>query len=249
MAIPPPPPPGDEPPMVPSTMEEPPQGPPPPEARALPWEETGYPFLEALFGTIKGFVVSPSQAFTRMKQTGDLRRPILYAVILGASGVVLSQLMFLATNLLRLPSLSRLEPGVAGMSLFVSLAIGLGFLLVSPLLTLYGVVLMSGVTHILLVIFGWDTRPLDATFRVTCYVTTAQLATIVPFCGSILLAPLWTLALLVTGISTAHEISVGKALVVCLLPVAICCFVLAIVFIPFGTAITAAIAGAASHAR
>ncbi|MCG6963418.1 MAG: YIP1 family protein [Acidobacteria bacterium] len=244
MAIPPPPPPGDEPPMVPSTMEEPPQGPPPPEARALPWEETGYPFLEGLFETAKLFVSKPTEAFGRMRRAGDLGRPILYAVIVGWTAIIVSQLYSLAFRGLSWqawPGMNRFEQGFP-------IAVTAALMIFAPVFILLGLFIWSGIVHLMLMIIGGAQEGFDATFRVMSYATTAQLAQVVPLCGG-LAASIWALVLEIIGIAQAHRISQGKAAVAVLVPLALCCVCIAVVFAISGAAITAAIAGAASHAR
>jgi hypothetical protein len=244
MAIPPPPPPGDQPPMVPPTGEQPPPGPPPSEIRALPWEEQGYPLLEGLFETAKLFITKPTEAFGRMRRAGDLGRPILYAIILGWIAILVSQLYGLAFRGLSWqawPGMQRFEHGFP-------IAMTAALVIFAPLFILIGLFIWSGIVHLMLMLIGGAQEGFDATFRVMSYATTAQLAQVVPLCGGFA-ASIWALVLEIIGLAEAHRISQGKAALAVLVPLALCCACVAVVFAISGAAIIAAITGAASHAR
>ncbi|HEX7579294.1 MAG TPA: hypothetical protein VF580_04785, partial [Thermoanaerobaculia bacterium] len=76
--IPPPPPP--PPPFVPA----------PPAVAPIPWEDPSRPPAPALIETVKLFVTDMTQAFRRMPVTGDIARPLLYAVIVGSIGPIIA---------------------------------------------------------------------------------------------------------------------------------------------------------------
>lgn len=244
MAIPPPPPPGDQPPMAPPTAEQPPTGPPPSETRPLPWEESGYPFLEGLFETAKLFITKPAEAFARMRRSGDFGRPIMYAVILGWIAIIVSQLYSLAFRGLSWqawPGMQRFEHGIP-------VTVTAILVVLAPFFILLGLFIWSAIVHVMLMLIGGAQEGFEATFRVMSYATTAQLAQLVPLCGG-LVASIWVLVLEIIGIAEAHRISQGKAAVAVLLPLALCCVCVAVVAAISGGAIIAAITGAASHTR
>ncbi len=224
---PPPPPitPGAPPPPIPPVTEPP-----------LPWEQPGYPFLEALYETAKLFVTVPTQAFRRMSITADLGRPLLYAILLGWIGVIAGQLYSIAlrgvtANLLPFQSAEGLAMGTG-----VSIAV----MVLAPVFILLGIFIWSAIVHLFLMMVGGANSGFGATVRVMSYATTAQLAQIVPLCGGIV-GGVWAIVLEIIGLAQAHRTTTGKAAVAVLLPIALCCVCVAIIVALFGAAIMAAV--------
>ena len=124
---------------------------------------------------------------------------------------------------------------VAGMGAMYGFTVGWGLLMVvlAPLFVIIGVFIAAAILHLMLLMLGGADNGFEATVRVVCYVQTAQLAGIVPFCGGII-ALVWTVILYVIGFSTAHRTSQGKALVAVLLPVVLCCVLSVIVTLMVG---------------
>ena len=82
----------------------------------------------------------------------------------------------------------------------------------------------------MLMLVGGADKGFEATARVCSYAQASQLAQVIPFCGG-LLSLVWSLILLIVGLSTAHGISRGKAAVAVILPVVLCCaFLVAMTF-------------------
>ena len=54
---------------------------------------------------------------------------------------------------------------------------------------------------------------------------------------------MWNIVVLIIGLARAHETSEGKAAAAVLVPVGLCCLFLLLVFVIFGIAVLAAIAG------
>jgi len=219
------------PPITPGAPPIPPVTEPP-----LPWEQPGYPFLEALYETAKLFVTVPTQAFRRMSIAADLGRPLLYALLLGWVGVIAGQLYSIAlrgvtANLLPFQSAEGLAMGTG-----VSIAV----MVLAPVFILLGIFIWSAIVHLFLMMVGGANSGFGATVRVMCYATTAQLAQIVPLCGGIV-GGVWAIVLEIIGLAQAHRTTTGKAAVAVLLPIALCCVCVAIVAALFGAAIMAAI--------
>jgi hypothetical protein len=224
---PPPPPitPGAPPPPVPPVTEPP-----------LPWEQPGYPFLEALYETAKLFVTVPTQAFRRMSITADLGRPLLYAILLGWVGIIAGQLYSIAlrgvtANLLPFQSAEGLAMGT-GVSIVV--------MVFAPVFVLVGIFIWAAIVHLFLMMVGGANSGFGATVRVMSYATTAQLAQVVPLCGGIIGA-VWAIVLEIIGLAQAHRTTQGKAALAVLLPLVLCCVCVAILVALFGAAIMAAI--------
>jgi len=217
----------------------PPVPPVPPVAASLPWEQPGYPFLEALYETAKLFVTVPTEAFRRMSITADLGRPLLYAILLGWLGIIAGQLYSIAlrgvtANLLPFQSAEGLAMGTG-----VSIAV----MVLAPVFVLLGIFIWSAIVHLFLMMVGGANSGFGATVRVMCYSTTAQLAQIVPLCGGII-GSVWAIVLEIIGLAQAHRTTQGKAALAVLLPLVLCCVCIAIVVAMFGAAILAAIRSA-----
>jgi hypothetical protein len=227
----------------------PPQGPPPggppaggpppgaPPLQPLPWEQPGYPVLEALYETAKLVLTRPTEAFTRMSTTGDLGRPLVYAVVFGWIGILASQIYQLALRGAMWQFLPRM-PGSRAMVLPVTFNIA--FMIIAPVLVLLGVFIGAAILHLFLMIVGGANRDFATTVRVLCYAGTTQILQVVPFCGGII-ASIWAIVLDIIGLAQAHRTTQGKAALAVLLPVALCCVCVAIVFAVAGAGIMAAL--------
>lgn len=227
--------------LPPSTPIEPGWTPPPPPPTAppavapLPWEQPGYPALEALFETAKLFLLRPSEAFARMSTTGDIGRPLIFAVVLGWVGMIAAQLYQLA-----MPGMPwRFLPGMErGMDYAVPLAATVAMMVLAPILILLGVFIWAAILHLFLMLAGGAIGGFTATVRVVCYAGVCQVVQVVPLCGGVI-AFLWSIVLEIVGLATAHRTTQGRAAVAVLLPLALCCACAAVVAVAFGAAILA----------
>ncbi len=227
------------PPLPPEPPPSTPPGPPPQTGNPLPWEQPGYPFLEALFETAKLILTRPSEAFGRMSLTVDLSRPIFWAIVFGWLGVIASQ----AYNLALRGVFANLLPLGGGWRGFaMPAAWSLGVMVMAPVLVLLGVFLWSAVVHLFLALAGGANSGFGATVRVICYASTVQILNVVPFCGG-LLATVWAVVLQIIGLAIAHRTSQGKSALAVLLPLLLCCACGVILAVAFGAAIAAAVSG------
>jgi hypothetical protein len=225
--------------LPPSTPIEPGWTPPPPTAPTavapLPWEQPGYPALEALFETAKLLLLRPGEAFSRMSTTGDIGRPLLFAVVLGWLGMIAAQLYQLA-----MPGIPwRYLPGMGrGMDYAVPFAYTLAMMVLAPLLILLGVFIWSAILHLFLMLAGGANGGFSATVRVVCYAGVCQVLQVLPLCGGII-AFLWSIVIEIVGLAAAHRTSQGRAAVAVFLPLALCCACAAVIAVAFGAAILA----------
>ncbi len=225
-----------EPPPVPPS--EPPLGDEPPVA-ALPFEQPGFPFLEGLYETAKLVVTSPVEAFSRVRASGDLGRPLAYAVMFGWIGIIASQIYNLAFR----GAMWEFLPGFAGREeMFFSTGVSIATMVLAPIFVLIGVFIGALIFHLFLLLVGGAGGGLATTVRVICYASTVQIAQVVPLCGGIV-GGLWALVLYIIGFAAAHRTSYGKAALAVLLPLVLCCVCIAVAVALFGAAIWAAIAG------
>lgn len=198
---------------------------PPPPLPVIPWEDPARSSMDGLFETVKLLVTSPGEAFRRMPVTGGLGRPLFFAIAVGWVSIAFAVLWNVLLQGMWLPFMQSMED-VAGMGAMYGLTIGWGLLMVvlAPLFVVIGVFIAAAVLHVMLLIVGGADGGFETTTRVVCYVQTAQLAGIIPFCGGIITL-VWTVVLYVIGFAIAHRTTQGKALVAVLLPIVLCCVV------------------------
>jgi len=237
--IPPPPPPGFQPPPAYA-----------PAPAGLPWEmrpQVG--FADALVDTIRLFVTSPAEAWSRTREKGDIGQPLLFAVVVGWIGIAFNSVWNLIFGNMWLRFLPMLPPQMRDQMAFRGFGRGVGSTLVAlilaPLFVIIGLFIWAAVLHLCFMIVGalsTSTAGFEGTFRVIGYSSVSQLAQVVPVVGG-LVALVWNLILVVMGAQRIHRTTQGKAIVGLLIPIVLCCgcVLLAIVFA--GAAILAAFSG------
>ncbi len=222
------------PPELPPPPPPPPSAPPPgwnppasgAPAAALPWEmrpQVG--FADALVDTIRLFVTSPREAWSRTREKGDYGQPLLFAICVGWVGAAFNLvwgMMFGAAWLRFLPPEMR-----AMVSGFAARSVGMIVvqILVAPLFVVCGLFIGAAVMHLCVMIVGGlsnSNAGFEGTVRVVGYSWVAQLAQIVPLVGG-LIALVWVSVLYVMGIERLHRTTPGKALAALLIPVILCC--------------------------
>ncbi len=224
--------------------------PPPPgvEAGATgnPWEQrdrlgVGVALLEA----VKQFIVSPAEAFGSTRRKGDYGSPLIFAILLGWAGAIIGQIWNFALQ----SSLMQIFPGGrpedVGMMFAGTLAGLLIGIVVAPFVIVIFLFLGSAIYHLFLMLVGGladSEAGFEGTFRVLCYASVAQLAQVVPLVGS-LISLVWSIVLLVIGLSILHRTTQGKAVAAVLLPLVLCCVCAVIGGIMFGAGIAALMSG------
>jgi hypothetical protein len=224
-AAPPPPPP---PPAGPPTGYEPPVGGEPPAAASgLPWENRAQVgFGPGLLQSAQRFATRPRQAFDSARRKGDYGSPLLWIVIFGAiAGLIqwLYSMMFLGPTMAMMPPELRDQLGpLIGSGAMAGGALNIIYY---PCLAVIGAFITSAILHLCFMIAGGSSRSesgFEGTFRATSYTQLSSIAQIVPILGG-LITIVWSLVLLVIGMSSMHRISTGKAVIVVLIPAFLCC--------------------------
>ncbi len=187
----------------------------------LPWEHRAQLGLfKAWFDTVSLLITKPSEAFTMMRPEGGLTGPLLFGLIGGSLGGIVSIIF---------QGLLQSIPGIAGRNdAFNSLGIQIWVVLVvyavlMPLLVTVGLFLGGAILHLCLMLVGGANRPFETTFRVVCFSAgAANLFCMIPFCGGII-ALVYQIVLECIGLSRAHPTTTGKALISIFLPIIVCC--------------------------
>ena len=186
----------------------------------LPWEhrqERG--FVNAFIETLAMVLTKPDLAFRTMKTEGGLAEPLIYALIGGCVGGIVSLLLSLGLQSMGLFTGQRdAFTAMAGM--------GIGMIALIVLVPVFIVALLfiaAAIVHLCLMIVGGASKSFETTFRVLAFShgSTGPLQ-IIPVCGG-LIAGVWALIVNCIGLARAHETSTGRATLAVLLPVIVCC--------------------------
>jgi hypothetical protein len=185
--------------------------------------------LQAMFEMIRDVLVDPVNTYRKMKLSGDMASPLVFALILGSVGMIIGCIWSILTQGF------QLLPTKHGAEVFaVSTGVNIAFIVFSPVLVLIGTFIGAGLLHICLLITGGEKNGFEATFRVVAYASGATaLFSVLPFCGS-MVAGIWAIVAQIIGAREMHETTTGKAVVAVLLPVICCCGCAAILFFIFG---------------
>src|SRR5438067_2516970 len=187
----------------------------------LPWEHRGQLGLfKAFFDTVSLVITKPTAAFTMMRPEGGLVDPLLFGLIGGCVGAIVS-IVFQA--------LLHSVPGFAGRGNIFDL-VGLApwtfvviYTVLSPVFIGITLFVGSAILHLCLMLVGGANRSYETTFRAVCFARgAASLFYIIPICGG-LIAPIYTIVLYCIGVSHAHQTTTGKAVLAVLLPIIVCC--------------------------
>ncbi len=189
-----------------------------PAATGLPWENRDQRgFFNALLETIQMVLMRPSEAFTVMRREGGLMDPLLYTLVLGMIGAVIS---FIFSFGLRSFGMGR-SNGVG--AIFGMGAASFGMLILMPIVIVISTFIFAGIIHLVLTMLGGAKQSFEATVRVVCFASgSANVLQVIPFCGGVI-AFVYSIVLNCQGIAQVHETDTGKAVIAVLAPILICC--------------------------
>jgi hypothetical protein len=223
--------------------ETPPEGTsaqsPAPEARYAAWEDRDNKgFFGGLWETWKESVFYPNRFFSRAPFSGGIGSPLLYAVIIVWLGIAVEQvwgLLFTGfwTNMLTSYIPMEEQMWTSGLQTGFSLL----YLFFAPIPIIAVLFILSGIYHVILMIFGWASRDFEATFRAIAYASGPLLFLAVPFCGGTV-GLIWGLVLAIIGMKHMQTNNGGRGALVVLLPLIICCCLAFVMIFVFGMALT-----------
>jgi hypothetical protein len=209
-----------------------------PERIGLPWEhrqERG--FFNAFIETLTMVLTRPAEAFSIMKRDGGLGGPLIYALIGGCVGGIVSALFSLGFQSIGL--FANRNNSFAAMT---GMGIGLGAIILVPLGIVIVLFIWSGLAHLCLIVFGGANHPFETTFRVFAFSQgSAGPLQIIPICGG-LISGIWALVCNCIGLARAQGTDTGRAALAVFSPVIVCCGGLFVILFMFGAlgALTAA---------
>ena len=177
------------------------------------WEDMeNLGFFKAFFATLGDVLFHPSRFFSRMPVDAGLIHPLIFALIMGVLGGVISLVyQFLFMSFLSMPPDAEVTVGFQ-LPMMIGSAIGL------PVMTIVGVFLVSAVLHVCLMIVRGNKKGFEATFRVIAYANSTQIFGIIPVLGG-LVGGIWTVVVWIIGIRESHGISTGRSALAVFLPI------------------------------
>src|SRR5262245_45613823 len=124
----------------------------------LPWEhrqESG--FFNAFIETLKMVLTQPAEAFSVMKREGGLGEPIIYALIGGCVGGIVSFLFSLGFQ-----SIGLFADKNNSLAAMTGMGIGsAAMIILLPLFIVIGLFIGSGIMHLCLMMVGGANHPLE----------------------------------------------------------------------------------------
>lgn len=205
-----------------------------PEAAAarsgLPWEhrqERG--FFNAFIETLVMVLTRPGEAFTVMKREGGLGEPLIYALIGGCLGGIVSLLFSLG-----LQSVGFFADRHDTFAAMAGMGGSAAFIILVPVFVLVGLFIGSAIVHLCLMIVGGANQSFETTFRVLAFSqgSTGPLQ-MIPVCGG-MIAGVWALVCNCIGLARAHNTDTGRAVLAVLLPLIVCCGGVMLIAFMFG---------------
>jgi hypothetical protein len=186
-----------------------------------PWDrrdELG--LLSALWQTVKGVSLAPTEFFEQMSPTGRLAPAMGFLVLATIPASIVSNTVSYVSNLALAPMLEPFIRNVYGPegntlsdlvvgSMQPSL-VGSGFWILAYPFAIVVYALVTGlVCHLGLMLCGGATQPLEATIKTSVYAFAILFWAVIPIVGG--LASIWLLVALVFGLSTVHRSGGFKA--------------------------------------
>ena len=185
----------------------------------LPWEhrqERG--FFNAFIETLSMVLTRPAEAFSVMKREGGLGEPLIYALIGGCVGGIVSALFSLG-----LQSIGLFADKNNSLAAMTGMGIGFGMVILVPLVIVIVLFIWSGLAHLCLMMFGGANKPFETTFRVFAFSQgSSGPLQIIPVCGGVI-SGVWALVCNCIGLARAQETDTGRAVLAVFSPLIVCC--------------------------
>lgn len=199
------------------------------QERYTPWEDKGkLGFFGSLFETWKESVFNPTKFYRRMPIKGGIGNPLLYGLILAFIGFIFQMMYEQLFAQLFDPSRwyhyfdDMFESDFDAFRYQLESIYTLVAIIIFPFIVTAWLFVWSGITHLVLTIFGWRKEEYEASFRLIAYSEGPSFFLVVPFIGG-LISIIWQLVLVIIGVKEVHRTTTGQALIVVFLPTILCC--------------------------
>jgi hypothetical protein len=186
----------------------------------LPWEHRQQRgFFNAFVETLVMVLTKPGEAFSIMQREGGLGEPLIYALIGGCLGGIVSFLFSMG-----LQSTGFFANRHDAFGAMAGMGIGsVAFVILIPLFVVIGLFIGSAIVHVCLMIVGGANHSFETTFRVVAFsqgsVGPLQM---IPVCGG-MISLVWGLVCNCIGLARAQETDTGRAVLAVFLPLIVCC--------------------------
>ena len=208
------------------------------ERKYVAWEDKeNIGFFQGIWTTWKESVFSPDTFYARLPFKGGIGSPLLYALIVAWIGIAIEQVWGVLFSGMMYDVLSDFAPQEYMWA--TGLQTGFSFIYLiffAPIIIIAGMFIISGIFHLVMLIFGWTKRDFEATFRAIAYAHGPIFFYAIPACGG-LIGFIWTIVLAVIGIKHMQKTTGGKAALTVFLPVFLCCCLLVVISLIFGAAL------------
>jgi hypothetical protein len=220
-----------EPPSVPPPGVGAPQLPPVQKVSAPFARRKELGFFPAYIESWKGASLQPN-AFFRAIRTDEVSSAVLFGFLGLAAGslvqAILGQFMNAASAPMMDVMFKRMPNGAEMAEKFHALyqpssgAFLIGQLILIPIMSLIGIYLGAGITHLFLMLFRGAKKGFNATLTACAYSSGIFLLNAVPACGGIV-ALVWFTVVFIIALSETHEIGVGRSALAVLAPYVLFC--------------------------
>ncbi len=203
-------------------------------------------FLRAFWESLKLSMLEPSRFFDSVPPQGGYASPLIFGLICMSVGIFFAtiyQFFFQGLGFLfQYAAHFPVKDIMAGTGL--SMIVGVGIIISSPVSSLINLFLYSGIYHLFLLMLGSGKARFEATFRAYAYSQGPQLLQLIPFVG-MFATFIWQYVILVIGFKKLHQASTAQALGAALLPMVLICGLtfFIILFIVFVVAVLVGAAG------
>lgn len=202
------------------------------------WERrTGLLDLGALLVTIRDVLFDPATTFRTMVREGGVAAPLLFLLVTSAVFVTIGDLWKWLGNLFSGDASLEMIEALGGslppdlMDMFRTAleaqqdASLLGFVagvFFKLALLFVGLLVWSGVVHLLLMVVDGARQSFETTLRVLAYCTGSAMAfLVIPLCGGVI-GFVWLVVVQIVGLGQAHETTPGKSVFAVLFPAVLC---------------------------
>jgi len=179
-----------------------------------PWERRSQLGLwQSLYRTFKAVLFAPRELFRTLTFRSGLREPLAFGLLAGSVTTMVGifwQFLVLAGGM------ATFGPSMLGQK-----GLGMVFIVILvtvPLWVALGILIYSGIVHIMLLIVRGGRNGFEATFRVVSFSQAAQIWSLVPLLGG-LVGALWQVIVQVIGLREIHETTYLRVCIAFLIPV------------------------------
>jgi len=183
-----------------------------PRDEYCPWEDLdNLGFIQGVLGTLQQSLFKPHEFFARMPMQGGMLNPLLYGLIVGSLGAMISYLTGLVMDH---------HPFMASTRLAGTMSVVVGLLI--PVFVAIGILAGAVLLHVALFMLGGARQPFEVTFRIVAYASGPDLFSAVPMIGWIITL-IWKFYITVIGVKAVHGLTTGRSVAAVSLPILLCC--------------------------